>query len=1299
MSRFSRLPIGAGWRLAAVAVQRNSDIVSLVAMGTPGLIGPYRIIAPLGSGGMGVVYRAEHVESGTKRAVKTVKVPYGSDMAGLRSEIHALTRIHHPGIVRIVGEGQHEGLPWYAMELIEGRPLDLHFRDRWNGASLGARPSLPPSAASGEEDTMEVPGLAPPLPTPRAQANNALAPAIRWPAAAGHLRDELVLIRKLCAPLAFLHRAGIVHRDLKPANVLVRDGGEPVLMDFGLVSRFASIEGREVIQVAGEVRGTVAYMSPEQIRGQLVDARSDLYSLGCILYEAVCGRVPFAGEMLDIMGAHVAELPMRPSLVVSGVSPALEELILKLLAKEPRARYGYADDVAGVLDEILGEPPQVRDPGAGDYLYRPEIAGRAEVLAQLTDQVLRIPQGSGGFALLGGESGVGKTCVAQAVAREVRLRQLRVVTGDCLPVATPELSTGWAHGAPLHPFRGLLETIADYCRENGPEAGNRILGPRGKVLAQYEPALARVPGQEQFPDPPEIPAQAARLRILNALGETLAAFAATRPLLLVLDDLQWADELTLDFLQLLDETFFVKLPVYVLGTYRLEETSEALQEVLRVSGVTRIELKRLDQETVGAIVADMLAMNPPPDALVHVLHRRSEGNPFFVAELLRTAVAERLLYREQGAWRVVGGHGEDEYEALPLPGSLRDLVGRRLDGLSEPARALVEVAAVLGREVDGEILRPVSALGDADALGAVKELLSHQVVEEVRAGRFRFVHDKLREIAYARIPDERRRALHRGAAQALEARHDNASLLYAELAHHFRQAGDVDQAIAYLEKAGDQAQKSFANREAARCFSDAIELDAQAQSRVPVLRRAAWLRQRSLALFCLGRLQESLAGLHDAVAGLGWPVPETSVSLVLRLLGRAFKQLLHRLLPRRWLGRRSAAQRQQLLEATRCYDLLMPVTYFATGHVLRILYATLSNLNLAESAGAAPELALAYANAHVTAGLLPWLSLAEAYGEWAHQALEEVADPAVRSWVYVLCGSYCAGVGKFDQALKLGERAVQIAEEVGFERRVEEALGVMGATYNLRGDFVRGRDTSHRIWQLAQRGDPQTTVWGSGGESQNCSQLAEPERALEAARRAQAASSSDKLGRPERILGHGPLALAWLRAGKPAEARAAAETGLREISDGAPMAFYCITAYSCVADVLLALWEGGDASVEKAACRAVREVGRSARIFPVHRPHAWIYRGRMEAQLGRIAQARRCWERALSEARAREMPHAEGLAELEMARRMPAGSAERRAGLERARARFAASDARYDVRCTDAEMAGSTAAASGATAA
>jgi tetratricopeptide (TPR) repeat protein len=1334
---------------------------------------------------MGVVYRGEHVESGSSRAIKTVRVPYGSELAGLRCEIHALTRIQHPGIVRIVAEGLENGLPWYAMELLEGGTLGDYIAKLWNQpvvrsttesdinetadagianpevgkmetvpsgkpmlsgpsssssrrraaaavndtVAAGAadpfwkvatvpsgKPMLPmisgpgsPSSSSrrragvavndtlaaGGADpevwrTARIPGSNPMMPMTSGSSSPS-SPRPRADAAGGKLSESLTLIRRLCTPLAFLHGSGIVHRDLKPANVFIRADGTPVLADFGLVSRSEGGGGREVIEVAGDVMGTTPYMSPEQIRGELVDARSDLYSLGCMLYQIITGRVPFVGEPFQVMAEHVSKLPTPPSEVVDGVSPELDQLVLSLLAKEPRQRLGHADDVAAILGELgASDPPPVGE-RPRDYLYRPDLAGRQDVLAEFSGHLTTAREGRGRQVLVGGESGVGKSCLAAAVARNARLAEMRVVTGECVPVATPDATTVEVRGAPLHPFRHLFEAIADLCREKGAATADRLVGERGKVLAAYEPALAGLPGQDAWPDPPEIPAQAERQRILNACSETLAAFAREVPLLLILDDLQWADELSLNLLATLGEDWFADKPLLILGTYRSEEVGESLREVLEAGSVARVELGRLDEKTVGLIVADMLAMPQPPSELVRVLARRSSGNPFFVAEYLRAAVAERLIYRERGQWRTAGASRPTEsmYEALPLPGSLRELVGRRLDGLSSEARNLVEVAAVIGREADGDVLQAVAAIDQGEALSAVKELLGRQVLEEVRPGRFRFVHDKLREITYDRVAETRRREVHRATALALEARHADSTsfaLLYSELAHHFKQAGDTARAIQYLERAGQQAQRTFANREAARFFSEAIDLDRRDGERTPKVRRAGWHRESARAQFCLGKLREALEELDRAVALLGFPMPQTPPRQVLGLLGQALRQLWQRLRPPRApTGERAAL----LLEAARCYDLLMPVSYFATGNVLRILYATLANLNLAERAAAAPELALAYANMHVTLGLLPWFSLAEAYGRRALATLQQISDPAVRSWVHVLAGSYAIGIGAWDEARRLGEEAARVATEIGFPRRREEALGVLGAVYNLSGQFTRAREVSDEIYVSGGRGDPQTRMWALASVTLNSVPLDEPARALQAGEQAQKflrEYAGEEIGRPEKILANGTFALACLRSGDFTRARQAAERGLEAIEQGRPMAFYCISSYSYVAETFLELWRRAkeerdpdlDAIARLAKC-ACQKVEQSARVFPVHRPRALLFHGRCALMTGRALQARRLFERSIVEARARAMPYDEGLGELYLA--LAGGDAHH---LERARALLEKTGARADVKQAEA---------------
>jgi serine/threonine protein kinase len=335
---------------------------------------------------MGVVYRAVH-SSGRTVALKTVRLPHAGLLQSIRREIHALVRLRHPGIVQILDTGIEQGLPWYAMELIESLPLGQYRMGRFGSATAAALLSPPGSSADAAPGTLAT------EPTPQHWWTHALASRIpqedrQSPGAEERFEEQseretavlqpdllavLTLVRRLCAPLGFLHGEGIVHRDLKPDNVLVRPSGMPVLVDFGLVARFAGGSSREALEVEAAAVGTVAYMAPEQGRGKLVDARADLYSLGCILYELVTGRPPFVGEMpLQMLWQHFEAEPLAPSKLVDGVPPQLDALVLRLLAKDPRERFGHAGDVAAALAELGAQDGlTAAGPKPRAYLYRP----------------------------------------------------------------------------------------------------------------------------------------------------------------------------------------------------------------------------------------------------------------------------------------------------------------------------------------------------------------------------------------------------------------------------------------------------------------------------------------------------------------------------------------------------------------------------------------------------------------------------------------------------------------------------------------------------------------------------------------------------------------------------------------------------------------------------------------------------------------------------------------------------------------------------------------------------------------
>lgn len=921
---------------------------------------------------MGIVWRGVDQASGLGVAVKTVRVPSAGLVAGIRREVLALRRLRHPGVVRIEEVGLNEGLPWYAMEFVEGATLR-----QWIEALRDAEGRAPVAAPLRDASTMEHPRPDPALTGPEGDAPpRALVAA----PSETFLRAVLRVFRALCVPLGFVHGQGIVHRDLKPSNVMVRPSGQPVLMDFGIVSRVEGPAGREVVDVGQHLVGTTAYMAPEQFLGERVDARADLYALGCMLFEAFAGRTPFeARSSLELVGMLLLMPVPRLSSVMAGVPEGLDALVARLLEKEPRRRFAHAYDVARAIDALgLFEdaaPLAEADVSPSAYLYRPALVGREPQLDALKARFHALTdEGRGACVLLGGESGVGKTRLAGEIARQAAVARVLVVAGECVPMTRPEsvlsdepspagfasahatpavsqvvratgLDRGVSRGAAFHPLRALFQSLGDRCRAQGPELTEALLGPRAWVLAPYEPGLARVPGVERYPMPPELPSTAARRRLLDAVLETLSALSKREPVLIVLDDLQWSDDLTLAVLAALTPQWLAANRVFFLGTFRSREADAVLRRVLSLDAVELMNVEGLDTGDVASLVCDMLALPEAPPTLLAHLQTQSQGNPFYVAEFLRMAVAEGIIGRARaGRWEI-----PSEASRFPAVSGLRALVGRRMQGLSPESQALVSAAAVLGREADVEFLGELAGLSESEWLDAVRELMQRQVLEEAAESRVRFVHDKLREVAYAGLDPARKVALHKIAAERLVARYGEtplAPLFYPDFAHHFDAAGVADEAARWASRAGQFAYANGAFPDAMRYFERALRgasLDAV---------EALHLRwQAGDAAFAVGELGRATEHLQGVTAAFNEAVPD-------KPLARAWYLVRHvgELVWRRTFSPRSRAldarQREALTLASLSAGRYSNVCIYRSDG-FGVLAGSLAASNLAERAGEA----------------------------------------------------------------------------------------------------------------------------------------------------------------------------------------------------------------------------------------------------------------------------------------------------------------------------------------------------------
>ena len=1210
-------------------------------------MGPYRLIEPLGQGGVALVFRAVNQETGEMVALKTVRAPREGLLASVRREVQALERIRHPGIVRIFDGGVDQGRPWYTMEMLQGETLRTAVRSR--GPSRVSE-TVTVSVQSSAEPPSVAPASGafytnPQLPTsPRSFAE------IGW---------FLTLMRRLCEPLAYIHGEGIIHRDLTPSNIFVRENGLPVLMDFGLVWRLQEEqENREVLSGEMTQAGTLSYMAPEQARGDRMDARTDLFALGCIMYEAITGEVPYAADSWpELMTAHAGRAPSLAD-VAEGVPAALVELVTRLLQPSPRDRIGHASDVAAVLADLGAEGwPNSDNPRPKAYLYRPQLSGRSALLEEALGHVAALRRGKGGSLFIGGESGIGKTSFASEVARLADLKAVCLVTGECTAVGMADGRT-LRHGGPLYPLKRLLHAVVDRCVSGGPDVTRLMLGERAKILAAVEPSLRSLPDVERYPEPADVPGEAARRRLIEALVQTLSAFVAEQPTLLILEDLHWADDLTLAFLSSLSERYFANHPVLILGTYRSEELAPELERIVTLPHVTNLRLDRLDTDTIGAMAADMLGQRQVSRELASFLASQSSGNPFFAAEYLRATVDAGLLFRDdRGRWQQVDG--AIDFERLGLPKTLKSLVTRRLANLDGSARQLADLAAVLGRDLNVDVLCALAlelgVVADERTFDdSLRRLLVREVVESTSPGSLRFVHEKLREIAYEDLPLERQRALHRASAVLLERLHTAAGDLErvaATLAHHFEKAGELGRALPYFDRAGEAAHAMHANQEAIRLLGKAKALEELiGDSTSPVVRAR---RERLLGLnaLALGHVNRALDSLTQAVRLAGRPWPGSRIGLALRCtFGLAHE------VARRWLPSLTTTApldgvaREVSLEAARAYERLLVVHYFVTGDALAVVLSALTNMSLAERAGGvSAERGLGNATFAAMCSLLRFDRVAQSYCGRAVEMVRRSGDEVAESWVLMNVAVVHLQGGRWDEMRACLEAVRKMSERVGFNRRWEESTSQFSTACLLAGKFEESRRLNHELLGASERADPQSRCWAVVRQAELCLLTGDVQAAIAAAQDG-VRFCEQGLGRSEWIYTLGPLALARLRSGDAAGARETADACIGWMDKGTIPIFYNIFAHGALAEVYLELWrDARDQTVKvalaRAARQAVRHLTKIAGAITVAAPRARLMQGFEALYLdGKRERALQRFRESLRQARAFAMPYDEALA-------------------------------------------------------
>jgi tetratricopeptide (TPR) repeat protein len=726
--------------------------------------GRYRVRRFLGEGGKKRVYLAHDTRLERDVALALIRTE-GLDEAGLarvRREARAMGRLgDHPNIVTVHDVGDEDGQPYIVSQYMGGGSIEDLLR-------RAERRRLP-------------------------------------------IEQGVQLTEQICRALEYAHARNVIHRDLKPGNVWLTEEGTAKLGDFGL----ALALDRSRLTREGMMVGTVADMP--QALGRPPDARSDLYALGAMLYEMLTGRPPFLGDdAVAVISQHINTPPVAPSWHNADVPRALEALVLRLLAKAPEDRPETAAAVRQALAATAeaarsssGERAAPGEPNPLDRLASGVFVGREREMDELRAGLEDALSGRGRLLLLVGEPGIGKTRTAEELATYARLRRAQVLWGRCYE----------GEGAPA--YWPWVQAIRSYVHDRDPQALLSEMGSGASDIAQVVSEVRqRLPG---LPEPPPVSPEQARFRLFDAITTFLKNAGGGQPVVLVLDDLHWADKPSLLLLQFLARELR-GARLLVIGTYRdvdlrrQHPLSQTLGELAREELAHRIVLRGLGREDVARFVEITAGIKPPP-ALVDAVYKETEGNPFFVNEVVRLLVADGRLERPETvrSWSV------------SIPQSVREVVGRRLDHLSVECNRVLTIASVVGREFGVDVLEPVSGLTGDRLLELLEEAVAARVIVEVprQVGRYSFAHALIRETLYEELSTTRRVRLHRQLGETLETLYGgNPEPHLAELAYHFfeaAQGGDVDRAIAYAVRAGDRAADTMAHEEAVRQYEMALQ--------------------------------------------------------------------------------------------------------------------------------------------------------------------------------------------------------------------------------------------------------------------------------------------------------------------------------------------------------------------------------------------------------------------------------------------------------------------------------------------
>jgi PAS domain S-box-containing protein len=662
------------------------------------------------------------------------------------------------------------------------------------------------------------------------------------------LREFLRCGIALAASLGQVHRRGFIHKDIKPSNVFANAAMDHAwLTGFGIASRLSS--ERRAVEPAELIAGTLAYMAPEQTgrMNRSVDARSDLYAFGVVLYELLTGSLPFtASDPMEWVHCHIARQPLPPAERLGSIPQSVSAIIVKLLAKTPEQRYQTVAGVESDLRRCLEDWDRegiVHDFALGQYdrperlLISEKLYGReheVDTLLASFDSVVK--SGRPELVLVCGYSGIGKSSVVNELRKVLVPPRGLFASGkfDQLKRDIPYFTVAQALQILLRQLLSKPEAELSRWRDQLRKA----LDPNGALVTDLIPELKFIIGEQ--PTVPDVTPAATKARFQMAMQRLIGVFAREEhPLALFLDDLQWLDTATMDLL----ESILVESEIrhlLLVGAYRDNEVDAAHPLIRKLSALRRsgsltheLVLKPLTSEDLTHWLADAFQELPERvRALAQVVHDKTAGNPFFANQLLQELVEKGLVTFDTAhpGWRWDIG----PIQAKGYSNNVVELMVGKLDQLPLTTQEALKKMAYLGHTANVSTLAMIYGTSEEELHSHLREALRLELIAR-SDNAYEFVHDRVQEAAYSLVPEEQRAPEHLriGRLLATHISPDKREEAVFEIVGHFNRATPLQMSQEEREKvaalnlmAGKRAKKAAAYASALNYLTAGAELVA-----------------------------------------------------------------------------------------------------------------------------------------------------------------------------------------------------------------------------------------------------------------------------------------------------------------------------------------------------------------------------------------------------------------------------------------------------------------------------------------